>query len=132
MSCPVETRRPVDAAKKVASKSQQIVDVIKTKIEARNECYQRIRNIVYESYKRYYERHQDRAVDDRGADATEWSLNGLQSILNILGDYNITYRDGVNEVPLSIQVAEDDQNGATPSPVATTEPVNSPGDPQVS
>jgi hypothetical protein len=126
------TNRVIDAAKKVASKSQQIVDVVKTKIDARNECYQRIRDFVDGSYKRYYSRHPERSVDDRGADATEWSLNGLQSIINILGDYNITYRDGVNEVPLSIQVAEDDQNGATPSPVATTEPVNSPGDPQVS
>jgi hypothetical protein len=125
------TAKPIDAAKKVEAKSQQIVDVILTKIEARTECYQRIRDLVYESYKRYYERHPDRAVDDRGADGSEWSMNGLQSVLNILGDYNISYRDGVNEVPLSVQVGEDDQQGRKDSPVATDQPVNSPGDPQV-
>lgn len=110
----------MDASKKIRDRSQQIVDNIKHKIDARTEFCQRVADLMRESYTRYYDRHPERAVDDRGADATEWSANGLQSIFNIAGDYNITYRDGVNEVPLSVQIEEtkrdtDDKRAPTTS-----------------
>lgn len=118
-------KKPSDAREKVQVKSNQIVDLLSSKIQARMECIKRIRGIFEDSYNRYYERHPQYAVDERGTDATEWSMNGLQSIINILGDYNITFRDGVQEVPLSIQV-EEHKNGAS-SPVAVDDPITPTG-----
>jgi hypothetical protein len=120
------------ALDKVQVKSHQIVDVLSSKLDARMECIKRIRDLWEDSYGRYYERHPQYAVDERGADATEWSLNGLNSLINILGDYVISFKDGVHPIPLSVQLEEHKDKPGEPAPVARSgEPIVPTGNPTV-
>jgi hypothetical protein len=56
----------------------------------RQRCYDEVVACVRDGLARYYLEFGDRLGDQRAADAVEWSLRGLERILEILDEYGIT------------------------------------------
>ena len=55
----------------------------------RRELYHRIRGLMQAGVSVYYEKHPERLLDVRGAEAMEHSLRGLGEILKVLDEYEI-------------------------------------------
>jgi hypothetical protein len=55
----------------------------------RRELYHRLRGIMQGGVARYYEKHPERLLDVRGAEAMENSLRGLGEMLKELDKYEI-------------------------------------------
>lgn len=79
----------------IEDKQQKIEDIATPRLEkldARQEAYQRIVDMMKLKIGAYLLKHPERASDQRSRDAEAESLEGLQEIFNILDGYLISFR----------------------------------------
>jgi hypothetical protein len=79
----------------IEDKQQRVEQVVAPKIEkldARQEAYQKIVNIMKADIEAYLIAHPERATDQRSKDAEQASLAGLKKIFNILDEYMILFK----------------------------------------
>ena len=69
------------------------IEMIK-EITAREECYERMREMVKETLRDYYQKFPDRVGDARMKDALAHSFFGMDLIFGILDEYDIEFKGG--------------------------------------
>lgn len=62
-------------------------------MNAREECYARLKEKIYDTLRIYYNKFPKRLNDDRSTDAIDWSLKGLNEFYGILDEYEITFKE---------------------------------------
>lgn len=72
-------------------KIEHIIEPVMEKMDARQEAYNRMVNVVKLDFKDYYERFPERSVDQRSKDSEAASISGLEKLFAILDEYDISF-----------------------------------------
>jgi hypothetical protein len=71
---------------------------------ARQQCYQRLREVMKQQIQEYYRGHPDRLMDERSEEAIKYSVEGLKAMFAILDQYLIEEKPELKKILADIDV----------------------------